>query len=116
MGLDQWAYATQHGVGKKSGKIEIATWRKHHALDEIMADMYYSKYDWRHSFNQRKLELDESDLDSLEIVIEDLDKPLYADAFDERHKEELRIYDLNFIYKARFYLNNRDRVYYTNWW
>jgi len=120
MGLDQYAFATTApSKGKFAKSTELAYWRKHANLEGWMAELYYeSNPDDGESFNCKKLYLDLEDLDNLETAINDDGLPHTEGFFfgTSDDSNEARNRDLDFIAKARWHLNNGDKVYYTSWW
>jgi len=112
VGLDQWAYVVQHGKGVFSRKIEIGRWRKHQALDNFMSDLFEDlSPDHDTTFNLTPCELS---IDALA----DLESHMGTSNFYQciYNPDEQRVYDLEFIHKARFYLIKGDAVYYKNYW
>ena len=119
MGLDQYAYATLSGPGRKSERVHLATWRKYYPLDEYMNNLYL-EFGGKGTFNQKKLYLHHAELNDLQECVVDGYPDNNGDFFFVDDEEELVAemldYDLHFIEKARFYLNNEYKIYYTNWW
>jgi len=110
MGLDQYAYFEEPGCPKE----RFAYWRKHSELDSWMRELYHSK-GHTEEFNCVDLELLKEDLDEYEKYVfdnkEDLNESVSSIVQNIKDDE-----DLLFIAKARIYLNNGCRVYYTNWY
>lgn len=120
MGLDQYAYATTAPrKGKFAKRTELSYWRKHANLEGWMAEKYNDQNpDNTSDFNCLKLYLGLDDLDELEEAINNNRLPhtegFFFGASDQ--SEAARQHDLEFVSKARWHLQNGDRVYYTSWW
>ena len=111
MGLDQYAFAT-----KGDDKQEIWYWRKHANLEGYMADLY-AKRGGTETFNCESVELDEFDLDALEDEVQSYSGLQEASGFfwgvsDDEHDDET----IEFIKKARKYIQNGYKISYTSWW
>ena len=113
MGLDQNAYAVRQGVKK----IELCSWRKHPNLEGWMAHRYFAS-GGDGSFNCKRLYLNDSDLDDLEEVLVNDELPETEGCFfgTSMGDSDERAYDLEFVGKARYYLGQGYKVYYTSWW
>lgn len=118
MGLDQYAYATYSGKGRKSQRVELAYWRKHSDLEGYMADLYEEKTGTSDIFNCKQLYLDADDLDLLaETIVNDSLPHTTGFFFGESDRSQEQIdADLEFINKAHWHLREGFRVYYTSWW
>ena len=124
MGLDQYAKKVKRDYNHETltetiTKTEIAYWRKHNALEGLMAGLYREKTGDEGEFNCKTLSLDSDDLDNLEKVVKAGDLPETVGFFFgscTKHNEEYKQIDLEFIAKARKCLANGFEVEYTSWW
>jgi hypothetical protein len=124
MGLDMFAYARKGEVDAEADfkteedDHEVHYWRKHPNLHGWMQELYRSKGGEDENFNCSQVKLTLEDLDELEVAIKTDDLPETAGFFfgqsysDEDEKND----DLEFIEKAREYINDGYTVYYTSWW
>lgn len=123
MGLDQYA----HAIDNNGEKEELAYWRKHPNLQGWMENLWHNKGCQgkpeepnslgMSDFNCIPVELDHSDLDSLEKDILDNNLPdtmgfFFGNDSDEHYREN----DLEFIRKAREALDAGLTVEYSSWW
>ena len=130
MGLDQYAYKTKQDLSIDHGdteedvvieKEEIMYWRKHNRLEGWMANLWESRGN-DGTFNCEYVELDESDLDSLEQDVHHARLPKTEgfffgnDSYAVEYKNQLVNSDLAFIQNARQALADGFRVFYTSWW
>ena len=126
MGLDQFAYRTNHRIQQPvdfripegTEPTEIHYWRKHPNLQGWMEQLYYAKGGEAESFNCVPVELTASDLDLLEKAIKEGDLPHTSGFFfgQSSGDEEESNDDLNFIKEARKAIAEGDQVYYDSWW
>jgi hypothetical protein len=112
MGLDQYAFAT-----KGDDKQEIMYWRKHANLEGYMADLYAYRGGSKKEFNCESLELDLTDLEKLEDECGSFRGLREANGFfwgvsDDEHDKET----LDFIKKAKKYIQDGYKISYTSWW
>lgn len=130
MGLDQYAYKTKQDLSIDHSdteedvvieKEEIMYWRKHNRLEGWMANLWESRGN-DGTFNCEYVELDESDLDSLEQDVHNASLPktegffFGGDSYTVEYKNQLVNSDLAFIQNARQALADGFRVFYTSWW
>jgi len=135
MGLDSWVYAVKnkyvenqgetdvplwHGVqndnikgclpNKRVKKIEVFYWRKHHNLHDWMEYLYRFKGGTEESFNCTNVRLSKEDLDNLEkdILTDSLPKIWEYDHYEDS--------DLQFIVKARKFIDKNYALFYDSWW
>lgn len=98
--------------------VEFAYWRKHPNLQGWMEKLYLSKSSGvPGQFNCQPIEITLTDIEQLETVINRGELPptsgfFFGDDSDEYYKEK----DLEFINKAKKYLNLGMQVYYDSWW
>ena len=124
MGLDQYAKQVKRDYNHETltettTKTEIAYWRKHNALEGLMAELYHQKTNDQGEFNLKNLTLDSDDLDNLEKVVKAGDLPKTVGFFFgncTKDSEEYKEADLEFIEKARKSIDNGYEVEYTSWW
>ena len=124
MGLDQYAKKVKRRYNHETltetiVKTEIGYWRKHHALESYMAELYNTKTYDTGEFNLKTLDLDSDDLDTLEMVIKKglLPKTVWGGVKDcTEDNNEYKETDLEFITKAKKCLAKGFEVQYTSWW
>tara|TARA_B100002019_G_C20853481_1_gene395770 strand:+ start:114 stop:488 length:375 start_codon:yes stop_codon:yes gene_type:complete len=124
MGLDQYANKVKSDYDHKTKtdtitKTEIAYWRKHNALEGLMAGLYREKTGDEGEFNCKTLTLDSNDLDNLEKVVKAGDLPETVGFFFgscTKDNEEYKEMDLEFIEKARKAIDEGYEIQYTSWW
>lgn len=122
MGLDQHAKKVKRDYNHETltetiVKTEIGYWRKHHALESYMADLYRTKTYDTGEFNLKILDLDSDDLETLEYIIKKNMLPETINFSDcTKDNEEYKETDLKFIAKARKCLAKGYEVQYTSWW
>ena len=116
MGLDQYAQSRD----SNGEDYEIATWRKHNALQGWMEELWTLKTGKpANELNCQDLELTAEDLENLKSVVENGDLPETQGFFfgadssqDETRKEK----DLDFIDNALKAIDDGDKVFYSCWW
>jgi len=113
MGLDQCAYAKEHGTEVQQ---DVATWRKHPNLQGYMERLWRSR-DNQGEFNCVSVELSEQDIRDLATAIVDGDLPETQGCFfgsdaDKYYQSQ----DLEFCAKALDLLKSGSKVYYSSWW
>lgn len=116
MGLDQYA----HSRNSNGEDYEIATWRKHNALQGWMENLWTLKTGRpANELNCEPLELTAEDLEDLRPVVKTGMLPVAQGFFygpdtskDDWRKEK----DLNFIKVALDAINQGEKVFYTCWW
>tara|TARA_B100000497_G_scaffold127673_1_gene170333 strand:+ start:4961 stop:5311 length:351 start_codon:yes stop_codon:yes gene_type:complete len=116
MGLDQYAQS-RDSQGKDR---EIATWRKHNALQGWMENLWTLKTGKpANELNCQDLELTADDLENLRSVVINGDLPETMGFFfgsdssqDETRKEK----DLDFIESGLKAINHGEKVFYSCWW
>ena len=117
MGLDQVAYAKEHGGGCVGGtQLDIATWRKHPNLQGYMENLW-RKRGWHGDFNCVDVELSGQDILELNSVIIKGDLPktsgfFYGNDADEYYKKD----DLKFCLVAINLIQAGNKIYYSSWW
>jgi len=132
MGLDMFAFAVKESnlpesdraleadvvLGEGVEKEEIYYWRKHHDLHGWMQSLYSSKGGKDEQFNCNTVRLTLEDLDVLEKDLREHQLPETTGFFfgNNPPDEETIAADLEFIEKARGYINNGYAVYYDSWW
>lgn len=109
MGLDHWAYVYENGERRN-----IATWRKHYELQDIMRAHWKrdvlggERADRRgHLFNCVEIEVTNAILDDVEAML-DTDNMLPPSRHD--------IETAKFVGAARELLRRGTKVYYNSWW
>jgi len=116
MGLDQYAERRD----SNGEDCEIATWRKHNALQGWMENLWTLKTGKpANELNCHEVELTAEDLESLWAVVEAGKLPETVGFFygadssqDEWRKEK----DLKFIKDALEAIDEGDKVFYSCWW
>ena len=113
MGLDQVAYAKEHGTEVQQ---DVATWRKHPNLQGYMESLW-RKRDGQGEFNCVSVELSEQDIRDLFTAIVDNDLPktggfFYGSDADEHYKKD----DLAFCMDALCLIQKGKTIYYSSWW
>lgn len=135
MGLDMFAHAVKESVLSsavkdletdvvlddvlgESNREEIHYWRKHHDLHGWMHNLYIEKGGKDEQFNCNTLRLTLEDLDVLENDIRSHNLPETTGFFfgNNPPDEEAILGDLEFIDKARNYINDGYAVFYSSWW
>ena len=124
MGLDQYASfrtGKTHVDPETNERVEeteaLAYWRKHPSLQGFMENLYHEKGGEGELNAPAEVELDMSDIDTLEANIKGDSLPetagfLFGDDSSEYHKE----YDLDFCDYAREALTNGKVVIYSSWY
>jgi hypothetical protein len=116
MGLDQYAERRD----SNGEDCEIATWRKHNALQGWMENLWTLKTGKpADELNCNEVELTTEDLENLKSVIEGGNLPVTQGFFfgadssqDETRKEK----DLQFVDDALKAIDEGDKVFYSCWW
>ena len=116
MGLDQYAQSRDSN-GKDR---EIATWRKHNALQGWMEKLWTLKTGKpANDLNCEVMQLTAEDLENLKSVVENGDLPVTQGFFfgadssqDETRKEK----DLRFVDDALKAIDDGEKVFYSCWW
>jgi hypothetical protein len=113
MGLDQIAYAKEHGTEDQQ---DITTWRKHPNLQGYMETLW-RKRGGEGEFNCVSVELSAEDIYKLEDIVHWGKLPktrgfFYGGDSDAYYKDE----DLEFCSKALTLLSQGKKVYYSSWW
>ena len=124
MGLDQYAKKVKRDYNHETltettTKTEIAYWRKHNALEGLMANLYRHKTGDEGEFNCKNLTLDSDDLDKLEMVVKAGELPQTVGFFFgdcTKDNEEYKELDLEFIAKARKCIEKGFQIEYSSWW
>jgi hypothetical protein len=127
MGLDMYAWGVDAELADRflESKMEpnfkpdeLHYWRKHHDLHGWMESRYYAGGGAAKSFNCVKLRLTLEMLDDLERDIKAKRLPATEGFFfgNNPPDEESNFDDLNFIAKARTYINGGGAVFYDSWW
>jgi len=124
MGLDQYAKKVKRDYNHETltettTKTEIAYWRKHNALEGLMAGLYREKTRDEGEFNCKNLTLDSDDLDNLERVVKAGELPQTVGFFFgdcTKDNEEYKELDLEFIAKARKCIEKGFQIEYSSWW
>lgn len=119
MGLDQVAFAQEHGLtGDEAleSQEDIASWRKHPNLQGYMEKLWRSK-GGEGEFNCVCVELTEQDIYALQSAIQSKDLPetqgfFYGGDADYYYLED----DLLFCSKALELLKQGKDVYYSSFW
>jgi hypothetical protein len=124
MGLDMYALVRNEEIEEDADfdpmdeDQEVHYWRKHPNLHGWMEELYRQKNGKEKVFNCVSVKITLEDLDALEASIKDDDLPHTEGFFfgksnriDERIED-----DMDFIVKARNYINEGCSVYYTSWW
>jgi hypothetical protein len=119
MGLDQFAFAKK---GKE--KTELASWRKHNALQGWMENLWHergcpSKNKNNGSFNCIDLQLNAKHLDLLEKDVLENNLPETGGFFfgeDSRFDEYKKKITLKFISDSRESIKAGYKVFYSSWW
>jgi hypothetical protein len=116
MGLDQ--YAAHYNPEYSEDRHNFFYWRKHPNLQGWMENLYHEKGGTEEVFNCVEVELTLDDLDRLEKDIKE-DKLPYTCGFffgqSYKGKEETKK-DLEFVSKARAWIESGDKVCYSSWW
>ena len=118
MGLDQYA-AIRLDTKDEEGnweQEELAYWRKHPHLQGFMERIYIAK-GGEGEFNCVDVELDLSDINTLEVCVKGDELPetggfFFGEDSDEWYKES----DLEFCANARKALADGQTVVYSSWW
>ena len=113
MGLDQMAYAQEHGVEDQQ---DIATQRKHPNLQGYMEKLWRER-GGEGEFNCVSVELTEQDIYALRSAIQGKDLPetqgfFYGGDSDYYYLED----DLLFCSKALELIKEGKKIYYSSWW
>lgn len=132
MGLDMFSWAVKENdlpesdrtleadvaLGDKVPKEEIYYWRKHHDLHGWMENLYIKKGGKDSQFNCNTVRLTLEDLDELENDLRQHNLPETTGFFfgNNPPDEETIVADLEFIEKARSYINDGYAVFYDSWW
>ena len=127
MGLDMYAWGVDAELADRflESKMEpnfkpdeLHYWRKHHDLHGWMENRYYAGGGAAESFNCVKLRLTLEMLDDLERDIKAKRLPATEGFFfgNNPPDEESNFDDLNFIAKARTFINGGGAVFYDSWW
>lgn len=132
MGLDMYSYAVKESIlsesdrnrevdvklGEDTEKTEVHYWRKHHDLHGWMQNLYFSKGGEDENFNCNNVRLTLEDLDALEKDIRAFSLPNTTGFFfgNNPPDEESIVDDIEFIEKARNYINDGYAVFYDSWW
>jgi hypothetical protein len=97
---------------------ELHYWRKHHDLHGWMENRYYEEGGDAESFNCVKLRLTIEILDDLERDIKAKQLPETTGFFfgNNPPDEDSNFDDLNFIAKAKTFINGGGAVFYDSWW
>ena len=116
MGLDQYA----HRQDSNGEDYEIATWRKHNALQGWMENLWTIKTgNPANELNCELFELTTEDLAQLKKSIQSQTLPVTQGFFfgqDTSRDETRQDYDLEFVAKAQEAIEEGDKVFYTCWW
>lgn len=132
MGLDMFAHAVKETnlpsdakdlqtdvvLGEGVEKEEIHYWRKHHDLHGWMHNLYVEKGGKDEQFNCNNVRLTLEDLDVLEKDIRTHALPETTGFFfgNNPPNEDSIANDIEFIEKARNYINDGYAVFYDSWW
>ena len=123
MGLDQYANARkgeptldEDGYKQWKDSKELAYWRKHPNLQGFMERIYIAKGGTK-EFNCVDVELDLSDIQTLEVCVKGDELPetggfFFGDDSSKEYKES----DLEFCANARKALADGQTVVYSSWW
>ena len=123
MGLDQYANARkgeptldEDGYKHWEDSKELAYWRKHPNLQGFMERIYIAK-GGTEEFNCVDVELDLSDINTLEVCVKGDELPetggfFFGDDSSDYYKES----DLEFCANARKALADGQTVVYSSWW
>lgn len=123
MGLDQYAYFVDvkdviddFSFNQHYGMDEDFYWRKNRHLQGWMEDLYRRK-GGKDEFNCREVRLTKEDLDDLEKTIR---KKKFRDAkgffWGNNQKYEDESKDLEFVKRAKEWVDGGGAVYYGSWW
>lgn len=121
MGLDMYAFATQHAPTKpvdfkSAGDEQIHAWRKHPNLHGWMEQLYRAKGGRARTFNCVNLLLTDDDLNVLERAVRDGILPATEGFFFGESDGSEQESDLEFVAKARAAITSGLSVYYSSWW
>ena len=123
MGLDQYANARkgeptldEDGYKQWKDSKELAYWRKHPNLQGFMERIYIAKGGTK-EFNCVDVELDLSDIQTLEVCVKGEELPetggfFFGEDSDEWYKES----DLEFVEQAKQAIDDGYTVIYSSWW
>jgi hypothetical protein len=97
---------------------QLHYWRKHHDLHGWMEARYYAEGGTDESFNCVKLRLTLESLEDLERDIKAKRLPQTEGFFfgNNPPDEDSNFDDLNFIAKAKTFINGGGAVFYDSWW
>ena len=116
MGLDQYA----HRQDSNGEDVELASWRKHNALQGWMEKLWTLKTGKpANDLNCEVMELTTEDLKNLKSVVENGDLPVTMGFFfgDDTSKDLSRLgKDLDFVDDALKAIDEGDKVFYSCWW
>lgn len=124
MGLDMYAYATDHHPPTPVGftlpdgvkPSLLHQWRKHPNLHGWMEKLYREKGGTADEFNVVPVQLTAEDLDALETAIKEKSLPQTSGFFFGRSEGDEMEDDLNFIAKARAAIAEGKAIIYDSWW
>jgi len=118
MGLDQYAFS----ISKDDERKELAYWRKHNRLQGWMHELFEDN-GGEGDFNCVDVELTSSDIESLEVVVNNKMLPetggffFGGDSYSDYEGEHgYKKDDLKFIEVARQELKKGNRVFYNCWY
>lgn len=116
MGLDQYAYSRD----SNGEDLEIATWRKHNALQGWMEKLWTIKTGKsENDLNCDEVEITAEDLAQLKKHIQNQTLPVTQGFFfgqDTSRDETRQEYDLEFVAKAQEAIEEGDQVFYSCFW
>jgi len=121
MGLDMYARTTKRRLkspidfAEREADQELHYWRKHPNLHGWMEYLYRAQGGTK-EFNCVTVQLSPTDIDALEVAINDGDLPETSGFFFGESDGSEREDDLTFIAKAREAFKQGLCVYYNSWW
>ncbi len=94
---------------------EFYYWRKHSQLLRWLTDVYHSK-GGAGEFLDTSLQIEPTDLDHLEKLLNHNQLPMVEIVFEDAMPEAARQYDLVFVYEARARIRRGETVFIISSW